>query len=217
MPASFKQSIRIYRRKFFGFIILFLLCGFLVGWADTWESLQRESGKVQSLQADFIQKKNLEILSEPLISKGKLFFEAPDSLRLEYTSPVRSITLVHENNYKSYTQGDDGLERDSNAQLSVMRHVIDEISLWFQGKFKESSNFEATLKPGKKIRLSPKNKAIKSAVDHIELHLSQKPGLLDKVIIYENKKSKTELIFKNVSLNHSFNDSLFQEVADSQP
>lgn len=217
MPASFKLCTSFHRRKLFGLIMLFLLCGSLVGWADTWESLQRESGKVQSLQAEFIQRKHLEILSEPLISKGKIFFEAPDSLRLEYTSPVRSITLVHENNYKRYTQGDDGLERDSDAQLSVMRHVIDEISLWFQGRFKESSNFEATLKPGKNIILTPKNKAIKSAVDHIELHLSQKPGLIDKVIIFENKKSKTELIFKNASLNSSFNDSLFQEVIDSQP
>lgn len=192
-------------------LILILLCGFLIGWGNTWESVRKESQNVRSLQADFIQKKKLEILSEPLISKGEIFFEAPGSLRFEYTSPVRSITLVHEDEYKKYTQAEDGLTRDSKTQLSVMRHVLDEISLWLQGKFKNSTQFNATLKPDKRILLTPKTKVIHSVVERIELQLSQKPGLLKKVIIFENKQSRTELIFKNASLNNSFKDSLFQE------
>lgn len=216
MPASFNPTITIYRRNIFCLIILILLCGFIIGWTDTWESLQRESEKIRSLHADFIQRKNLEILSEPLISKGEFFFKSPDSLRFEYTTPVRSITLVHENNYKSYTHGDEGLTRDSEAQLSVMRYVIDEISLWLQGKFKKSSNFEATLKPENKIILTPKNKAIESTIEYIELYLSRRPGLLNKVIIFENKKSHTEIIFKNATINCSLNDSIFQTVNSTQ-
>ena len=209
-------KIGIPRNNLFRFTIVLVLCWAMIGWADSWESIQREAGRVRSLRADFIQKKNLEILSDPLISKGKLFFKAPDSLRLEYTSPVRSIILVHENETKRFTQGEDGLTRDSGAQISAMRYVIDEISLWFQGKFKESTHFEASLKPGKRILLSPKNQSIMSAIENIELHLSDEPGLLEKAIIFENQKSRTELIFQNASLNSSFNETLFLEANTSQ-
>ena len=193
-------------------LIVCLLCGLIVGWADSWESVQTSADKVQSLQAEFIQKKHLEILSEPLVSKGEFFFQAPDSLRLEYNSPVRSVTLVHQDSHKRYIQGENGLISDSDAQLSVMRHVLQEISLWLQGNFRESANFAASLDPGQKIVLTPKKEAIQSAIDSIELQLAQKPGIIKKVTIYEKSNSYTEIIFRDISLNDSLKDSLFQKL-----
>lgn len=203
---------RFFSGKSFLPLVVCLLCALIVGWADSWESVQKSAGKVQSLQAKFLQKKHLEILSEPLISKGEFFFKAPDSLRLEYNSPVQSVTLVHHDSYKRYIQGENGLVSDSDAQLSVMRHVLQEISLWLQGNFRESPNFAASLNPGQKIVLTPKKEAINSAIDHIELRLSQKPGIIKKVSIYEKGNSYTEIIFRDISLNRSLKDSLFRKL-----
>ena len=50
---------------------------------------------ILSLEADFVQTKNVAMLNEPQVSTGHLSYRAPDYIRWAYTSPQ---TLVWEVN-----------------------------------------------------------------------------------------------------------------------
>jgi hypothetical protein len=41
--------------------------------ADDWDRIRKEAGEIQTINAQFVQEKHLEILIKPLISKGVLF------------------------------------------------------------------------------------------------------------------------------------------------
>jgi outer membrane lipoprotein-sorting protein len=194
-------------------IIILLIASYLcVGWADTLVGIQDKAGEIKSVTANFIQEKHLKILSKPLISKGIFYYQSPQSLRWEYTSPFRSILLVHNGNIKRYIKGNDGFIQDSGVELQAMQVVLQEITLWMRGRFNDNPNFNAVLEPGPKIVLTPKEKSFAAIIQRIELMLSNQPGIIETVQIYENDTSYTKFIFNNVRLNKPLKDSLFQDV-----
>ena len=87
--------------KWFGPIML-AACLLLIGWSDSWEEIRRESAGIRSVAAPFTQKKQMKILARPLVSEGRFYFQGPDSLRWEYTAPVRSILLMHRGKVRRY-------------------------------------------------------------------------------------------------------------------
>jgi outer membrane lipoprotein-sorting protein len=183
-----------------------------MGWADTWENIRQKSGSIETIRADFIQEKHLKILSKPLISKGVLYFKAPGSLRWEYESPVRSVLLMHNGQINRFVKSGESFSRDSGMKLQAMQVVMDEITLWLSGRFQDNPNFKATLEPGPKIVLTPRENAFTAIIARIDLILSEQPGVINSVTIFENEESLTKLIFKDAILNEPLNDSLFEEI-----
>ena len=202
-----KTAARIFP-LFFWPVAFFLL----VGWADTWEGLKETAGSIETVQAEFVQEKHLEILNKPLISTGSLYFKAPGSLRWEYASPFESVLLMHKGNVARFVKGEDGFARDEGTRLQAMQIVMDEISMWLGGNFRDNPDFEASLKPGPVIVLTPKNEGFAAIIQRIELALSQIPGLIETVTIYESKTSFTRLAFTNERLNQPIPDSVFEKI-----
>jgi len=194
-------------------IIILLISSYLcIGWADTLVGIQDKAGEINSVTANFIQEKHLKILSKPLISKGTFYYQVPQSLRWEYTSPFQSILLINNAKIKRYVKGNEGFIQDSGAELQAMQVVLQEITLWLRGRFNDNPNFNAVLEPGPKIVLTPKEKSFAAIIQRIELMLSNQPGIIETVCIYEYDNSYTKFMFDHVRLNTSLKDSLFQEV-----
>ncbi len=200
-------------------LLAFLLCPMFffifLGWADTWENMHQKSSSIETVQADFIQEKHLKILSKPLISKGVLYFKSPRSLRWEYESPIKSILLMHDGQMNRFVKSDEGFVPDTGMKLQAMQVVMDEITLWLSGRFQDNPNFKASLEPGPKIVLIPSKNSFTAIIDRIELMLSEEPGFINSVTIFENENSLTKLLFKNTVLNKPIDDSLFEQIVSN--
>ena len=196
------------------YIVTALLSLLLVSWADSWEGLKKAAGDIQSIKADFTQKKNMSILARPLISKGRLYYQRPSSLRWEYTSPVQSVLLMHRGSLRRYIKGSKGFTEDSTAQVQSMAVVLDEITSWLGGEFNQNPDFVVSLKQGTPTRiiLTPKNEAMKKIISTIELSLSQRPGVIDRVIISEGASSNTVIDFTSIKINTAINESQFKKL-----
>jgi len=195
-------------------IILAVLlgCGMLIGWADSWEQIRQVSAGVSTVQAGFIQRKHLKILSRPLVSEGRFYFRSPDALRWEYLSPVRSVLLLSRGDVKRYIQQNNRLIEDRHGSAQVMKFILPEIAAWSRGRFDSSPTFSAVLKPGGKSRiiLTPKDKSLGAMIQAVEITLSEKPGGIEFVRIIENDEAYTEIEFKNIRTNSRIDDVLFR-------
>ncbi len=193
-----------------GILGLTLALFFCLGWADSWEGIRGAAEKVTSISAEFVQEKHLPILARPLVSRGVFYFAKPDLLRWEYRQPVRNILLMHGGTLRRYRQSGDGLKEDTGAGLQAMQFVMAEITHWFQGRFDESRMFSARLEAGRKIVLLPKEESFAKVIQRIELLLSNQPGVIDSVIIYESSDSFTRLNFVNTRLNEFISEDVFR-------
>ncbi|TFH40061.1 MAG: outer membrane lipoprotein carrier protein LolA, partial [Chrysiogenales bacterium] len=124
-----------------------LLAMTLLAWGKGWEEIRSAAREIGSVRADFTQSKHMEILARPLLSKGKLYFQAPHSLRWEYDSPVRSVLLMHDGSVHRFVERDGRMEKDSTARLQSMRGVLQEITMWRKGSFDANPDFTPTLRP----------------------------------------------------------------------
>lgn len=195
-------------------MIILLSCFFLAGWGETWEDINRDTAGISSINAEFTQLKNLKILTKPLVSKGRFYFQKPDSIRWEYSSPVKSILLMHKGNVKRYTLGSRGMVEDASQALSSMQVVVQEIGLWSQGRFTESDHFQAELKGGKEriISLTPREKSFAAIISRIEITPSpERKGVIKSVKIIESEGNYTLLNFMNVMVNEKIGESVFRK------
>ncbi len=191
--------------------IIFLSLTFL-SWGDSWDQIRKTAKDITSVEAEFVQKKHMAILAKPLVSRGKLYFQIPRSLRWEYVTPVNSILLMHEGTVTRYIKKDGAVTKDSSARLQSMQIVLQEITMWMKGNFDANPGFRPELRPGRIIVLTPKEKSMAEIIQRIELKLSSRPGVIESVRIYENEKSYTVIDFINVKMNANLPDTLFRAI-----
>ena len=190
---------------------IFLLLALLLCAAAQATSTETPPAPLQlhSVKADFTQEKNLKILARPIISTGTFTFQAPQSLRWEYQSPVHSILLMHDGKIKKIIERDGKLTEDQGMGLDSMQVVLAEISNWLDGRFTDNAMFTVAFPNKKTILLTPKDQGIAALISTIELKLGEQAGLLDAVTIFEGPGSFTRLTFTNRTLNQEVPASLF--------
>jgi outer membrane lipoprotein-sorting protein len=180
--------------------------------SQDWTSLKEASRNIRSVKAEFLQKRYLQILTKPLISEGKLFFYTPDSLRWEYLSPLRSVMLQKGSTIQVYNFSEGKWKPEMAQAIEARRMVLAEIGQWFQGRFDESKAFEHVYSPGPPARviLAP-GEGINRFIQRIEIILSARPGVIDRVEIEEPGDSRTTIEFRNVEINSTFSSEVFEK------
>ena len=197
----------IFTRAFYvAGIIAAVMC---LGWADSWQGLKETAATVTSLKAGFVQEKHMKILARPLVSRGGFIFQAPDSLRWEYTEPLKSVLVMHKGQIRRFVNKDDRLVEDATAGLQSMQVVLQQISQWLSGRFDENPAFSATLASGSKIVMTPREKALTRLIERIEIELSEQPAVIESVTIFESADSFTRLVFQDVTINPRLDDTAF--------
>jgi outer membrane lipoprotein carrier protein len=181
-------------------------------WGGDWDRIRAKAINIQTISAQFVQEKHLEILIKPLISKGAFYFRAPGSLRWEYASPILSILLMHDGRIRRYIGGENGFKEDAGPGLQGMEMVLQEITRWLKGEFSHNPDYHASLEGNHKIVMVPKNKAFAKIIQRIEILLSDRPGVIETVTIYEGKTSFTKIRFRDVSINGGLTDALFESI-----
>lgn len=201
--------------KRFLFIIVLITVGLFfaeIASAQDWTSLKETFRTIRSVKAEFLQKRYLKILTKPLLSEGKLFFYIPDSLRWEYQSPLRSVMLQKGSTIQIYNFSEGVWKPEIGQAVEARRMVLAEISQWFQGRFDESKAFKQLYSPGPPARVTMvPGEGIDRFIQRIEIVLSAKPGVIDRVEIEEPGDSRTSIEFRNVEINSSFSSEVFEK------
>jgi outer membrane lipoprotein-sorting protein len=203
------------RMKRLFFLSVLIVTGFLsaaVGSSQDWASFKEASRNIQSVKAEFLQKRYLQILTKPLLSEGRFFFYASGSLRWEYLSTLRSVMLQKGDTIRSYHFSEGVWKPEMTHAVESRRMVLAEISQWFQGRFDESKAFTHLYSPGPPARviLTPKE-GIKRFIQRIEIVLSARPGVIDRVEIEEPGGSRISIEFRNVEINSSLPSEIFEK------
>lgn len=176
-------------------VLLILFLGVAVARGDG------TSARLRSVQADFTQEKHLKILVRPLISRGTLTFQAPQSLRWEYLHPIHTVLLLHDGRIDKLIERDGRFEQDNGAGVDAMRIVLQDIGSWLDGRFGDNPVFQVSRPSERKVALTPKEPGMQVVISRIELYLGAQEGVVDRIVIVEGDEATTELTFSRVVLN----------------
>jgi outer membrane lipoprotein-sorting protein len=177
-----------------------------------WASLKEAFRNIKSVKAEFLQKRYLPILKDPLHSEGRFFFDASGSLRWEYLKPVRSVMLQKGEAIHLYQFSEGRWKPEMTQAVEARRMVLAEISQWFQGRFEESKAFSHLYSPGPltRILLTPRE-GINKFIQGIEIILAAKPGVIDRIEIAESGGARIAIEFRNVEINARLPSGIFEK------
>ncbi len=174
------------------------------------EVFARQTALTESVQADFIQEKNLSMLSEKISSAGKFWFQKKDKLRMEYIHPYAYIMILNAGKiYIKDGQKENRLSAGSNKVFQqVNRILLDCVggnmlnNPDFQSRVFENSSFYL-------IELIPTTKNLKDLYKNINIVLDRKDYSVQSLSMVELTGDDTKIHFQNKKLNAPIPASVF--------
>ena len=182
---------------------------------DKLDALVRRVSQVQAsiktLSADFVQRRTSRLLAEPSVSRGKLYFAAPDNVRWEYTSPQPMTVLLAGGVAITYRPLEKRAERVEvgRAQRRVFHFIsaaepLDKLMGYFKFTFTDRG-------PGANytLLLQPTVHQIKKRLRSVEVEIDRRSLLPVRIAYTERDGDSTEYSFSKIEMNKPQDPGLF--------
>ncbi|MBS1608533.1 MAG: outer membrane lipoprotein carrier protein LolA [Bacteroidetes bacterium] len=168
------------------------------------------SQKTNTIKSDFVQEKELSMLSEKIVSKGKFWFKRENAVRMEYTTPFQYLMII--NNGKIYIK-DSQKENKISAKSNKLFEQVNKIMMdCVNGSALSNPDFTTRIFEGSGsylVELSPVNKSLKNLFKNINLVVGKKDYAVSKIEMHEPSGDNTTINYINREMNVSLPDALF--------
>ena len=179
------------------------------------EQARREISHVaaglNSMKCDFIQTKQLKMLRDIMISKGKMYYQQGNKLRWEYESPYSYVFVL--NGSKVVLKNNDRNDVIDVNQNKLFREIVRIMMNTVVGKcmtddkdFKVSVN---VLSSEYVATMTPLRKDLKQMFASIVLHFNRHSKMVSQVELLEKNGDKTLIELKNVQTNVAIPYNIF--------
>jgi outer membrane lipoprotein-sorting protein len=164
----------------------------------------------QTIKSDFVQEKNLSMLNDKIISKGKFWFKKNNLVRIEYTQPFKYLMIMNQNNV--YIK-DGQKENKMSAKSNKLFQQINKITVdCIQGTALTNSDFNVRVFENNVaylIEMSPITKGLKDFFKNINITVTKKDYAVTKIDMIEPGGDNTVISFTNREINNSIPDAIF--------
>lgn len=174
------------------------------------QKIESMSKSTSSIEADFVQEKNLSMLSEKIISKGHFVFKKDNLLRWEYASPSKYLIVI--NKEKVIIKDEKKTTKYDMNSNKVFKEINDIMLSCVQGTIFKSNKFKTSYfenDKGYKLELIPQVKNMKETFKKINLYFDKNVTSVSKMEMIENNDDVTSLDFTNKKLNAPIAETIF--------
>jgi len=165
--------------------------------------LETMSKSTQSITCDFIQEKELIVLSEKIISKGVFFFKKENNIRWEYIQPYRYLIII--SNGQLFTRDDKNqklYDIESNKMFQEMNKFI---SGCIQGDIlKNEKDYTATYFESSVnylVKLIPRDEKMRQMLNEVHIWFDKNDLTVSGLKMVEAGEDYTKITFTNKKLN----------------
>ena len=168
------------------------------------------AGKINTIQADFTQVKNLLVLSEKISSKGKFWFMKQNKVRMEYTSPYQYLMVINQD--KMIIRDESKTTSISSKSNRLLQYVNRIIIDCVQGTAIDSEDFDVKVYENDKhylLFMTPSKKEFLEYFSDIRLLIDKVNYSVDRMEMTESNGDNTVFTFLNKKFNETIPDLLF--------
>ena len=166
--------------------------------------------KTETIKSDFTQEKNLSMLSEKIVSKGKFWFKKDNLLRMEYNKPFEYLMILNKDNmYIKDGQKESRVSTKSNKLFQQINKITVDC---VQGTVFSNPDFVTKVYENKGtyiVEMSPVGKALKEFFKTIDVIINKDDYEVSTIQMNENSGDNTIIHFTNRELNTPIPDAIF--------
>ena len=166
--------------------------------------------KTTSIKADFVQEKDLSMLSEKIISKGNFWFKKNSRVRMEYNQPFKYLMILNKDKvYVKDGQKESKVSTKSNKMFQQINKIMIDC---MQGTTLDNTDFKTRVfenKTNALVELTPVTKGMKEMFKSINVIVDKKDFSVTSIQMQELSGDNTIMRFTNKELNAAIPDNLF--------
>jgi outer membrane lipoprotein-sorting protein len=167
------------------------------------QRVDKMSKETNSIESDFIQVKNLAVLSEKITSKGLFCFMKQNNLRWEYNDPYKYIIVINKDKILIKDENNKVKKYDMNAN-KIFKEINDIMISCVNGDILKSNKFRVYYfenEKGYKLELVPLIKSMKESLKKINMYFDKNVTSVVKLEMVENGDDTTTIDFMNKKIN----------------
>jgi outer membrane lipoprotein-sorting protein len=174
------------------------------------QQFAKASQATQSIQCDFVQNKNLSMLSDKIVSTGKFWFKRDNKVKMEYVKPSYYLLVINGNNIKTKDgQKENHVSAKSNKMFEqVNKMMIDCV----QGTALDNKSFTTRVfenGPTYLVEMVPTTKSLQGIFKNINLTVDKKDYSVTKMDMVEQSGDNTDISFLHKQTNINIPDEVF--------
>ncbi|ULQ51468.1 outer membrane lipoprotein carrier protein LolA [Flavihumibacter fluvii] len=166
--------------------------------------------QVNSIKSDFIQEKNLSMLSEKIISKGKFWFRKENMVRMEYQQPFQYLMIMNGNNvYIKDGQQENRMSVKSNKLFQKINKITVDC---IKGTILDNKDFTVAAFENQQqylLEMTPVSKNLSEFFSRIQVTIDRKDYSVTKINMIESGGDNTMISFIQKELNTTISDAVF--------
>ena len=198
------------------FIIYLLLTAHVTLMAQQSETQIRQkisqiASSMKTMQCDFIQTKHLKMLNDEMVSKGRMYYQQGNRLRLEYTSPYTYTFIINDDKVLlKNSQRNDVIDVNKNKLFKEIARIM--MNSVVGNCLNDEKSFKSSLSVSGGAwvaTLLPQRKDMKQLFQKIVLHFSQKQAMVTQVELIEKNGDRTIIDLKNIRTNEAISTNMF--------
>lgn len=174
------------------------------------EQFAAATQKTNSIKSNFVQEKNLAMLSEKITSKGKFWFRKESQVRMEYTQPYQYLMVINKDKvYVKDGQKENKVSTKSNKLFQQINRIMIDC---MQGTALNNPDFKTKVFESKgtyMVELTPTSKNMKDLFKTVNLVVDKKDYGVGSIEMHEPSGDETVIRFVNKELNTTLPDALF--------
>jgi outer membrane lipoprotein carrier protein len=182
---------------------------------ETLEQVIREISerqkKIGTLEADFVQEKEMALLASSEKSTGRFVYSQPNRVLWTYDAPRQVTMLIADGRLTTYYPELNRAEtlevkrfEDRIFRYMGARGAIDELGKYFDFKFVNAKNDRFYT-----LELKPKTKTVERRVQRIKIWIDRTTYLTTRFEYVEGDGDLTRYEFRNIRINQPVADSKF--------
>jgi outer membrane lipoprotein-sorting protein len=173
-------------------------------------SFSAASLQTSSIKSDFVQEKNLSLLSEKITSKGKFWFRKENLVRMEYQQPFQYLMIINGNDvYIKDGQKENHVSVKSNKLFQKINKItIDCV----RGTVLNNPDFKVKLYENNQqylLEMIPATKALSEFFSMILLSIDRKDYSVTSINMMEQGGDNTVISFLRKEINTTIPDAVF--------
>jgi outer membrane lipoprotein-sorting protein len=165
--------------------------------------LETLSDKVNTIESDFVQEKNLSVLANKIISKGHFCYKKENNIRWEYLQPYRYLIIIsngkifikedqHQNQYDIQSNR---MFQEMNKFISgcIQGDILKNEQEYQAGYFEDERNYFVTL--------MPRSEAMRKMLNEVQIWFDKNDLTVSRITMMEAGGDYTKIDFTHKLLN----------------
>lgn len=195
------------------FLILFLGCVIPLqaqGADEVTEALRsitKQMADLKSVQVDFVQEKKMAIFSAPIVLRGTLFWEKPDSFAWHTVSPIQYAIIMRQGVARQWEGEHNTVQEFKMNSNPIMRIASQQLQRWFGGNYQELAIeydvFLASRRPLILTCVPRKDSPEAGFITRVSIQFREDLRYIDRITIEEISGDQTNIQFENAHLNET--------------